>query len=74
MEPEGDFHAKPVFILDMREVVLRKQPIVHVKVKWDHYAPSEATSKREDVMKKVYSIVIQSLNDIEYSLRTVTRI
>lgn len=54
MEPEGEFLVEPVSILDRRSVVLRKQVITQVKVKWQHFGLDEATWEDEQSMKEAY--------------------
>ena len=41
--PEGDFHKELMSILNRREIQLRKQILVQVKVQWKHYSKEEAT-------------------------------
>ena len=36
-KPEGEFHMKPMCILDKREIQLRKKTIVQFKVQWKNY-------------------------------------
>eukprot|EP00253_Pinus_taeda_P024011 PITA_24011 len=43
VEPKGEFLVEPLHILDQREVTLRKQAIIQVKVQWKHFSPEEAT-------------------------------
>ena len=65
MESEGDFHAELMYILERREVVLRRKTIMQVKVQWKHYTPEEATWERENVMKEGYPFLFQDYNKIE---------
>ena len=59
MESEGEFHTKPMCILDRKEVVFQKRTIVQVKVQWKHYTPHKVTLEEEDVMRQVYPILFQ---------------
>eukprot|EP00253_Pinus_taeda_P030090 PITA_30090 len=54
VEPEGEFLAKPLHILDWREITLRRQAITQVKVKWKHVGPNEATWEEEGFMWEAY--------------------
>ena len=54
VEPEGQFMRNPLHILDKREVQLRKQSIVQLKVQWRHFGLDEATWENETTMKQVY--------------------
>ena len=66
VESEGDFHAEQMCILDKREVVLRKQTIVHVKVQCPkHYTPEEAPWEIEYVMRQVYPFLFQDYDKTE---------
>ena len=54
MEPEGEFFPKPIYILDKRELQLRKCTIVQLKVQWKHFEADEATWEDEATMRKAY--------------------
>eukprot|EP00253_Pinus_taeda_P033764 PITA_33764 len=54
VKPEGEILVKPLNILDQREVMLRKQVITQIKVRWQHFGPEEATSEDVELMKKAY--------------------
>ena len=51
---EWRFMPEPLHILDKREVQLRKQTIVQLKVQWKHFGPDEATWENEATMKEAY--------------------
>ena len=65
MEPEGDFHTEPMCILNKREIQLRKQTIVQVKVQRKHYSPKEATWEREEIMRQNFLALFQDFNNID---------
>ena len=54
MELEGEFIPKPFHILHKREVQLRKQTIVQLKVQWKHFGADEATWENEATMREAY--------------------
>eukprot|EP00253_Pinus_taeda_P025190 PITA_25190 len=54
VEPEGEFLAEPLRILDQRETTLRKRFITQVKVQWKHVGPDEANWEEEELMLKSY--------------------
>ena len=54
VEPKGEFAPEPIYILDKREVQLRKCTIVHLKVQWKHFEADEATWENESTMRKDY--------------------
>ena len=65
MESKNDFHAEPMYILERREVVLRRKTFMQVKVQWKNYTPEEAIWERENVMKESYPFLFQDYNKIE---------
>ena len=65
MEPEGYFHTEPMCILDKREIKLRKQTIVQVKLQWKHFSAKEASWKREEIMRQNFLVLFQDFKDTE---------
>eukprot|EP00253_Pinus_taeda_P030573 PITA_30573 len=57
-EPEGEFLAEPLRILDQRETTLRRRAIIQVKVQWKHFGPYEATWEEEEVVRKSYPTLV----------------
>lgn len=54
VEPEGEFMAEPLRILERRETTLWKRAITQFKVQCKHFGPEEATWEEEDFMRKAY--------------------
>ena len=54
VEPEGEFSSEPLHILDKREVQLRKQIIVQLKVQSKHFESNKANWENEATMRKAY--------------------
>jgi len=52
VEPKGEFHPKPQWILDRKEKMLQNRAIVQVKVKWKKFGENEATWELEDAMRR----------------------
>ena len=65
MEIEGDFHMEPMCILDKREIQLRKETIVQIKVQWKHYSTEEAMREREEIMRQNFPDLFLVFNDTE---------
>ena len=64
-KPEGEFHMKPMCILDKREIHLRKKTIVQVKVQWKHYITKEATWEREEIMRQKFPVLFPYISNTE---------
>ena len=54
VEPKGDFISEPLYIMDKREVKLKKRIIVQLKVQWKRFGADEATLENEATMKEAY--------------------
>ena len=54
VEPQGEFLAKCLCILDQRETTFLRWAIIQVKVKWKHFGLDEATWEEEEAKKKAY--------------------
>jgi hypothetical protein len=54
VEPEGEFMLEPNYILDKKEITVRKRTIAQVKVQCKHLGPYEVTWEMEDAMKHAY--------------------
>ena len=65
MELEGDFHTEPMCILNRREIQLRKQIIVQVKVQWKHYSKEEASWEMEEFMRHNSLALFQNYNNTD---------
>ena len=65
MEPKGNFHIELTCILDIREIQIRKQVIVQVKVQWKHYSKEEATWEREEIMRQNFLALFPNFNNTE---------
>ena len=53
-EPNGEFLIEPHYIIDRREIMLRKRSITQVKVQWKHFIPDEATWEDEGFVWEAY--------------------
>jgi hypothetical protein len=63
VEPEGEFQAEPLHILDRREITLWNRAIAQVKVQWKHFIPEEATWELEGDLHKSHPILFQGRNE-----------
>ena len=54
VELEVDFVHEPLHILDKREVQLRKNTIIQLKVQRNHFEYDEATWENESTMREAY--------------------
>jgi hypothetical protein len=63
VEPEGEFQAEPLRILDQREITLWSRTIAQVKVQWKHFSPEEATWELERDLQKSHPIMFQERNE-----------
>lgn len=54
VEPEGEFLAKPLCILDLRVVTLCNRDLVQLKVQWKRFTREEGTWELEDAFKEFY--------------------
>ena len=55
--------SKPLCILDKRQIHLRKQTIVQVKVQWKHYSAKEATWEIEETMRQKFPTLFLDYNN-----------
>ena len=56
---DGTFEEGPVFILDIRDQVLRRKTVRLVRVLWQHYGVEEPTWEREDTMRATYPFLFR---------------
>ena len=56
---------KPMCILDRREIQLRKQIVVQVKVQWKHYSEDEATWEKKETMTHNIPALFQNFTDTD---------
>jgi hypothetical protein len=47
VEPEGEFQAEHLRILDRREITLQSRAVTQVKVQWKHFSHEEASRDLE---------------------------
>jgi hypothetical protein len=55
--------VEPLRILDWREIALQNGVVAHVKVKWKHFSPEEATWELEGELQKSHPILFQERNE-----------
>ena len=71
VEPEGECMPEPLHILYKREVHLRKQTIVQLKVQWKHFGPNESTWENEATMKEAYPALFHDFISSPYNTGTM---
>jgi hypothetical protein len=65
VEPEGEFQAEPLCILDQRKITLWNRVVPQVKVQWKHFSPEETTWELEGDLQKSHPILFQERNNTE---------
>ena len=65
VEPEGDFHMEPMWILDKREIQLQKHTIVQVNVQWKYYSTRRSYLGNRRNYEQNFPALFQDFNNTD---------